>query len=47
MNKNSLLVIAIIFFAGLLNAQSFSKAEQKVIEGVESYWSDFAGKDKN
>ena len=47
MNKNSLLVIAIIFFAGLLNAQSFSKSEQKVIDAVKSYWSDSVGKDKN
>ena len=47
MNKKSLLVVAIIFFAGLLNAQSFSKSEQKVIDAVKSYWSDSVGKDKN
>ena len=47
MNKKSILVVAIIFFAGLLNAQSFSKAEQKVIDAVKSYWSDSVGKDKN
>ena len=41
------ILISLFMLPNIMIGQSFSKAEQKVIEGVESYWSDFAGKDKN
>ena len=41
------ILISLFLLPNIMIGQSFSKAEQKVIEGVESYWSDFAGKDKN
>lgn len=41
------LLISLFFLPNFMIGQSFSKAEQKVIDAVESYWSDFAGKDKN
>ena len=41
------ILISLFMLPNIMIGQSFSKAEQKVIEGVESYWLDFAGKDKN
>ena len=41
------ILISLFMLPNIIIGQSFSKAEQIVIEGVESYWSDFAGKDKN
>ena len=41
------LLISLFFLPNFMIGQSFSKAEQKVIDAVEDYWSDFAGKDKD
>ena len=41
------ILISLFMLPNIIIGQSFSKAEQIVIEGVESYWSDFSGKDKN
>ena len=41
------ILISLFMLPNIMIGQSFSKAEQIVIEGVESYWSDFSGKDKN
>ena len=41
------ILISLFMLPNIIIVQSFSKAEQIVIEGVESYWSDFSGKDKN
>ena len=40
-------IISFFMLPNTMIGQSFSKEEQKVIEGVESYWADFNGKDKN
>ena len=41
------ILISLFMLPNIIIGQSFSKDEQIVIEGVESYWSDFSGKDKN
>ena len=41
------ILISLFMLPNIIIGQTFSKAEQIVIEGVESYWSDFSGKDKN
>ena len=41
------ILISLFMLPNIMIGQSFSKAEQEVIEGVESYWADFNGKDKN
>ena len=41
------IIISLFMLPNTIIGQSFSKEEQKVIEGVESYWADFNGKDKN
>tara|TARA_B100000686_G_scaffold112835_1_gene120489 strand:+ start:32877 stop:33392 length:516 start_codon:yes stop_codon:yes gene_type:complete len=46
MNKNIFLFICFIFSGLLLNAQTFSKSEQKVIDAVNNYWKISAGKNK-
>ena len=46
MKNNLTLIVAFIFLSCLLNAQTFSKAEQKVISAVKDYWSVSVGKNK-
>ena len=45
MKKKLSLIITFIVLGCMLNAQSFSKAEQKVIDAVNDYWS-LSSKDK-
>ena len=40
------IIISFFMLPNTIIGQSFSKEEQKVIEGVESYWADFNSKDK-
>ena len=40
------ILISLFMLPNIMIGQSFSKAEQEVIEGVESYWADFNSKDK-
>ena len=46
MKKKLSLIMTFTVLGCMLNAQSFSKAEQKVIDAVNEYWSLSADKDK-